>query len=237
MSHTSIHRSTRIPARVRRQLAAAGLALLVPHLAQAAVLVSNIDEPRRAASTIQQDPDLTVTPPVDYPWAAQSFSTDANAYVLQSIDVVLGGRVDAPMVVAELRADDGTNAPGAFIAALDLSSITTGAPSDTALSPNSTVNLAPGTLYWLVMGAAGSGSYAFEYAEGNAMTGPGALGSYAYSNDRGASWTNFGSDNPYKLRVNVARTDVDAPGMQASMALGVLGMLSLGLVRRRRSRS
>jgi hypothetical protein len=220
------------PAAIRAPLLAAVLTVLVPQCVHAVPLVSNIDQPTRAASTIQQDPDLLASPPVDLPWAAQSFTTDGESARLLSIEVLLGRRVGTPMVVAELRADAGAAGPGALVDTLSLGAIGTGAPGSVDLLPSTAVTLAPATTYWLVLGALGVGSYAFEYAEGNAATGPGSLGSYGYSVDRGASWIGFGGDNPYKLRVDVARTQVDAPAMPGAMALGVL---SLVLVRRRRA--
>ena len=225
-------RTKSLSAAIRRPLLATALALLLPHAAHAVPLVSNIDTPTRAISTIQQDPDLLADPVVDLPWAAQSFTTDAENYTLQSIEVLLGRRVGAPTVVAELRADGGITGPGALVGTLTPGAIDTGAPASVTLLPATTVTLAPATTYWLVLGALGVGSYGFEYAEGNAATGPGALGAYGYSTDRGASWTAFGSDNPYKLRVDVARAQVDAPAMPAAMAIGALALV---LVRRRRA--
>ncbi len=221
---------TNLDFRPRLPALAAALVLTTSHFAHGAVLVSNLDEPRRDATLIQQDPDLAADPQVLFPWAAQSFTTDANAYVLASIDVLLGTLVDDPTIVAELRSEDGLAAPGALITTLTVGPISPGPATLESLMPSTTVNLAPATTYWLVLGALGVGSYTFDYAEGNGMTGPGSLASYAYSDDRGNSWTNFGADNPYKLRVNVAATNVDAPGV---LALLSTGMLALGWMRRR----
>lgn len=192
----------------------------------AAVLVSNLDQPRRDESIIQANP----TDVVPLPWGAQSFVTDGQAYRLDSIDVVLGQRQGDPTLVFELHADADGQTPGALITTLVTGApLAAGAPVATTLTPTTTTNLAAGTAYWLVAGAFGDGSYAWEYAEGNAQTGVGALGNYAYSSDQGGSWTGFGGDNPFKIAVNVSA--VPLPGMAMAFGMSALGLL----VRRRRA--
>lgn len=200
-------------------------------LLQATILVSNMAEPLRDVTQIQQDPDLLAIPPIPLPWAAQSFNTDHHTYTLTSVVALLGGRVADPTVVAELRNDSGTQLPGALITTVSLGAVSTGATTPTTLTPVSAVNLVANTQYWLVLGALGGGSYKLEYAEGNQQTGVGSFGNYAYSDDRGANWTNFGIDNPYKLEVNVA--PVPLSGVGACFALGSIGMAAL----RRRARA
>lgn len=204
-----------------------GLIALAP-FTQAAVLLSNIDEPRRADTVIQQDPDPLADPPVDLPWAAQSFSTDNNDYVLTSIEVLLGNLVGNPTPVLELRNDDGGQLPGGLITTFTLSSISAGAPLVTTLTPADLVNLAANTQYWLVVGALGMGSFSFQYAEGNNQSGPGQLLNYAYSTNQGTTWGAGGSDNPYKLRVNVE--NVPAP---AALFLTLTGLAASGLQRKK----
>lgn len=193
---------------------------------QADVLVSNIGELRRDASTIQENP----TELVSLPWAAQSFATDSNIHILDSIDTFFGTLTGDPTIVAELRADTDGTVPGALIRTLSLSgsSITSGLPALITLAPTATTNLTVNTVYWLVLGALGEGSYTWEYAEGNNQSGPGSLGNFAYSDDQGATWANFGSDNPFKVAVNVS--PVPVPAMTVLFGVGVGGLLS----RRRR---
>ncbi|MGE0862021.1 MAG: choice-of-anchor R domain-containing protein [Gammaproteobacteria bacterium] len=213
-------RASRLPStRTAGLFAVLTLAGLAP-TADAAVVLSNLDQPRRSASTIQATPDDVVT----LPWASQSFVTDAQAYRVDSLEVVLGARVDAPTVVAELRADAGGSAPGALIATLTLGGavIPTGSPAILALTPTATVDLAAGTTYWLVLGALDAGSYDWEYAEGNGSTGPGAFGNFAYSFDQGASWTGFGGDNPFKLAVNASPVPVPSVAVLFGIAVGGL---------------
>jgi hypothetical protein len=65
------------------------------------------------------------------------------------------------------------------------------------------VTLEAGQTYWLVLGPASVGSFAWAYAEGNDYDGTGTFGVYHYSTDYGATWANYGGDNPFKMRVNV----------------------------------
>lgn len=190
--------------------------------AEAAVLVSNLDQPRRDASVIQANP----TDLVPLPWGAQSFVTDGNAYTLDSIEAVLGDRVGDPTAVLELHADNGSStAPGATLATFSLGGapISSGAGATMTLTPVGATALAASTTYWLVMGVLGDGSFTWEYAEGNVQSGPGGLGNYAYSDDQGASWANFGADNPFKIAVNVSAVPV--PGMALLFGGAVLGLL------------
>lgn len=189
--------------------------------AHAAMLVSNIDQPRRSESTIQAAPSGQVT----LPWAAQSFATDGQAYRLDAIDAVLGTLVGTPDIVAELRADTDGSAPGALITTLNLAGpgIPAGSPLAVALVPAAATELAANTTYWLVLGALGGGSYGWEYAQGNGFSGPGSFGNFNYSDDQGLSWTGLGSDNLFKLEVNVSA--VPLPGVALLFAAAAGGLL------------
>lgn len=188
----------------------------------AAVLVTNVDEPRRDASTIQADPNDVVP----LPWATQSFTTDGQTYHLDSIDAVLGNLLGAPDIVAELRADTDGSSPGTLITTLSTSgTISGGLPASVAFLPSVTTELAASTTYWLVFGALGAGSYAWEYAEGNGFSGPGSIGNYNYSSDQGVAWTFLGSDNPFKIAVNASPVPVPGVALLFGAALG--GLLGL----------
>lgn len=205
--------------------------------ANAAVMLDNLAELPRADTIIQQDPDTTVDPPVELPWAAQSFLTHGNASTLDSITVLFGGLVDAPKPVLELRADAGGTSPdvaSAPLALFNFSPIPNGAPTAVVLTPDRTVSLAASTLYWLVVGATGDGQFTWRYAAGNDSTGlPGAsLANYAYSTNQGMSWANFGSDNPYQMRIEVTPESVGVPAPSGAVVVG-LGALALGTLRRR----
>lgn len=184
--------------------------------ASAVVLVDNLSEPIRDVTTV--DASL---------WAAQSFSTDAQAYTLDSIEVLLGSRSGDALVIAQLRAD-AAGLPGAalvsFSPAAGTSPPSAGAPS---LLPGAGLSLAANGIYWVVFGTDTDGSFGWAYAEGNNASGVGALGNYAYSADQGATWSAANSDNPYNLRVTVSAV----PELPIAMTL-FAGMLALTMLRR-----
>ena len=188
-------------ANTRRTVALAGCLLFCGY-AHSAVLVSNLSEPLRATSTITNSPL-----PNDPAWAAQSFATDANTYSLLNIRTILGGASGSPDAFAELRKDTGANAvdpsAGGLLTTFTLPSLA-GASAIRTLTPDSAVTLNPNTTYWLILGVTGTGSYGWDYAEGNATSGPGTLGSYAYSFPPPGAWATWGTDNPYYLEVNVS---------------------------------
>ena len=185
----------------------AAAALSAP--ARAAVLVSNIDVPIRGVTILSQDL-----------WAAQAFNTNGAAYKLDSIEVLLGSLVGRPALVAELHANAG-GIPGSLLASIPLAGIGAGAPGSITLAGGSW-GLSANTAYWLVLGATGSGSFGWAYAEGNAQMGPGSLGGYSYSSNAGVNWGAVGTDNPYNLRVRVSAV----PEVSTSVLLlvGLLGM-------------
>jgi hypothetical protein len=200
------------------------LFLAIGSTAHADVLVSNLSEPLRDSSPIGNNPNPVPPPPPADPiwyWAAQSFLPDANSYSLISIDAIVGGGSTnpPPVVVAELHSDN-AGLVGNLITTLTSPSVS-GAPSARTFTPDSPVTLSASTKYWFVLGsqAPGDGTYFWSYAEGNGQVGPGALDNYNYSTDSGVIWSNFGSDNPFYLQVNV--TAVPEPGTLALVAMAV----------------
>jgi len=190
----------------------AGVALAVVGLvcaaASADVLISNLAEPFRATTEIGNNPN-PVSPPsgaLEWSWAAQSFVTDAVSYSLTRIDIIGGdaSEVPAPVIVAELREDNGGTI-GALITTLTPSDFT-GPPAARTLTPDIAVMLAPSTTYWVVLGseAPGDGTLGWSYANSNNSEGTGAIGAYADSQDSGANWT-YGTDFPYFIQVVVER--------------------------------
>jgi hypothetical protein len=179
----------------------------------AAVLVGNLDQPTRATTIV----------PIDQGWAAQSFATGAASEVLSAIDVLVGLRSGTPVVVAELHADS-ADGPGALLATFSVPLLPSGTPQPVALTPDIAAVLAPFSTYWLVMGTSGAGAFGWSYAQGNASNGPGALGAYAYSPDQGASWSGFGTDNPYQLQVEVSAVPEPANAAMLALGLGLLGV-------------
>ena len=170
--------------------------------AAATVLVSNLAQPTR---------DMNVLPTDG--WAAQSFITDGASYSLSSVQVLLGNLLGSPPIVAELHTGDAFK-PGATLTTFSVAKVPVGSPEpvNLTLTPIGSVTLDAGTNYWLVLGASSlAGTFTWSYAEGNVTTGPGFLGGYNYSADSGATWTNFGSDNPFQLQVNASPVPLPAP--------------------------
>ena len=181
------------------------------------VLVSNLNEPLRGATPIGNNPN-PVDPGEPWNWAAQSFQSDNQQYSLASIDAVVGGGSTAPLpeVVAQLHADN-AGTIGALIATFTAPDVSESASARTFL-PDNAVTLDANTQYWFVLGSAdpGDGTYFWQYAEGDAFTGPGSLGGFAHTAESGVDWT-YSTDNPYFLQVNVNPADniewnVDALG-------------------------
>ena len=189
--------------------AAARSAAATPLPCFAAVLVGNLDQPRRDGTGI----------PTVLGWAAQSFVTGASGELLSAIDVLVGQRDGSTAIVAELRADSAFG-PGALLSGFSVPLLPAGTPQPVSLTPSIAWALAPDTTYWLVLGTTGAGSFGWSYAQGNVTTGPGSLASYAYSQDQGVSWNSFGTDNPYQMQVDVSA--VPEPATAQALLLGLL---------------
>lgn len=197
----------------------------IPSHSLAAVLIDNLAEPLRGDTNF----------PTYSRWAAQSFVTDGSSYTLTSIETPLGIFSGSPTIVAELRADSGSQPTGTTLTTFTLGSVPSGTPSVVTLTPDSSVSLDPTTTYWLVIGLSGTGSFGWSYAQGNNFIGPGSFASYGYSND-GVNWFDFGSDSPYKMRVNVSATS-SVPEPNSSLALlGAATALGIGTAFKRKSR-
>lgn len=186
--------------------------------ANAAALVDNLAQPTRAVTTI--DASL---------WAAQSFVTDAASHSLNAIEILAGPRVGDPLQQAALYSSTAAG-PDALLSTLSVN-IGPGAPTVVGLLPAVQLVLAPSTTYWLVIGASGTGSLGWAYAEGNGSSGTGRFSSYAYSSDLGVSWGSLGTDNPHQMSVQVSAVPVPATYALMLAGLGVTGMIA----RRRKS--
>jgi hypothetical protein len=160
------------------------------------VLVSNLSEPPRDDTPIA-NPEF---------WAAQSFFPDTNAYLLSSIEAIVGNGANSPQVVAELRKADvngdiDVTAGGLLptFTAPDMS----GPTSVRSFAPDNPVALLPVQKYWFLLGSSNAGTYDWSYANTGLYAGPGSLGDFADSSDAGATWTRRDSPYfPYLIQVN-----------------------------------
>jgi hypothetical protein len=168
-------------------------------------LVDNLDEPTRALT------DILLTTKSSL-FAAQSFETDTSRYAVTTIDMRLGELVGAGTPFAELRV--GPTPDGRLISAFSFT-VPPGPVEVVPLSLDRPAILQPSTRYWIVVGIRDDeATYKWAYAEGNASSGTGFITNYSYSEDLGVTWTDFGSENPYHIRVNTTCTgDINADGV------------------------
>jgi hypothetical protein len=195
------------------------------------VLVSTLSQPFRDNVPIGNNPNSQPPPPGSpfWEWAAQSFTTDNHSYILHSIDAVVGNGAASPVVVSELRKDDGLkeiDSTAAGLITTFTAPLVSGAHSVRTFTPNSNLNLEPNTTYWFLLGASGSGTYDWSYIEGASYTGPGTIraeNAFAQSDNSGVDWRYFAlTAHPFYFQVNV----VPEPSAFVLAAMGV-ALLSL----------
>jgi hypothetical protein len=169
--------------------------IITPITSRGDVLFSNLNEPQRDYS------------PIPEYWAAQSFTTDGQPYLLRSIQALIGNASDDPDIVAQLFTSD----DGFFIDDLltEFTPPPLGVEHDAyTFVPEQDVLLDPNTVYWFVVGArSGSFDWSYEDSEigGGANTfGAGSLVLFADSIDAGQNWTYYSLLNPYQMQINVA---------------------------------
>jgi len=155
------------------------------------VIIDNLSEPTRGVTV------LGTTPP-DNVWVAQGF-TVPNPVTLDSVTMLIGIAVPGTDAVAQLRRGEDPGAP--IVATFTLPPLNEFGVTGVTLVPDVPVVLEPGQTHWLVLGTSSTGSFGLAYAEGNNWSGPGTIGTYAYSEDLGVTWGAAGVDNPYKFRL------------------------------------
>lgn len=204
--------------------AAAVLALmLATTAAQADVLIDNLDQPVNDPAPLHNNF-----------WYAQSFLTPAGGPLrLDLVTVRVGMMFGAPDIVAQVRADNGAS-PGMALTGLTYGAFSAGAMQNEALTPIDVVLLAPETTYWLLLGVNGAGGFDWDYALGNAAAGSGSFFEYTYTEDQGATWIGFGTEDPLMMRVDVTPMPVPEPASAWLMAAGLA--VALGARRRFLSR-
>jgi len=196
----------------QQRLAAVAVLALSPLLAvpaAATVVVDNLTESIR---------DTTVV--TESFWAAQSFGTGTASGLLDPVTLVLGSLIGGPVISATVHGPGGP--ASAAIGTLTVPPLSTTQQLPESLMPAAPISLAAGTLYWLVLTAAGPGSYGFSYADSNTHSGVGSFGNYEYSTDGGATWENFGSDFPYLAQVSVSAVPEPAAALLAMLGLAAI---------------
>jgi len=119
------------------------------------------------------------------------FQANNQDYSLASIDAIVGSgsNAPAPVVVAQLHADD-AGAIGALITTFSAPDVS-GVEVARTFVPNDPVTLDPNARYWFVLGSEdpGDGTFYWAYAEGNEFVGPGTLHHFADTTESGIDWT------------------------------------------------
>lgn len=217
---------------IRKRFTAVAVMALAAAGAQADVLVSNLAQAERAFSELTSQF-----------WAAQSFVNDGSSHSLLAIDAMLGTsarRGDDTEFVAELHAS-GPGIIGSLLTSFSFGGTPSGAPAAIPLLPDSGVTLAADTTYWLVVGerhgSLDTEYLSWSYAEGNATTGSGSLGTFGYSTDGGVSWSASAFDTPNPFRLAVSVGPVPAVPEPSSMVLTALSLVALLAMRRPSSRA
>jgi len=150
---------------------------------------------------------------------AQSFTTDARAYSLDSVQLLLASPDQGTSV--SLYSDSGS-LPAQLLATLSLSGSYSSELSITTYTADS-VLLAANTTYWIVIGnTLGSTDWAYQASDDGS--------SHAWAEWDGSYWFTY-SSYPYQLSVNAsALTAVPLP---MAWPLFLSGFACLGLCKRR----
>ena len=157
---------------------------------QAALVIENLSVNVRDDSEIA---DSTVTAQPAY-WAAQAFTTDNQAYKLDSIQARVGNVSGTPNVVAQLYSNSGTDEIDSLLTSLSAPTIDAAFDAKT-FTANGMVTLAPNTSYWFVLGVTGLGGFEWSYADpadAFVFNGPGSVptpNSFADSDNLGGTWS------------------------------------------------
>ena len=166
-------------------------------------------------------------------WAASSFGTDASAYTLDSVTLLLE-ESSAGTATLDIYSDGGLQ-PGSLVGTLTASTAySTTTLSDTTFTASG-ITLAADTTYWAVLQSS-AGEFDWSYTADNTGGGAGFQDQWAESDDAGATWFDYDTD---PTQMQVVATAVAAPEPSPAVALP-LGAALLGaaiFVRRRNARA
>ena len=206
-----------------------------PALTPANVVVNNLDQSVAGYETSFHDPSSGA-----FEWYAQSFSTGANAYRLDSIIAPLGNATGGAglNVVAELRLGAGsvpadTGVPLVFSSPLSGTGI-----GNVTLTPSTPVTLDVNQTYWLVFGANAAPSatevvgFDWNFAKSGLWTGEGTLGGWSEYDETSLGWSAAESSAPQMLQVLATAIPEPQTVYSFLMGLGLVGYI-IGKTHRR----
>ena len=159
-----------------------------------------------------------------------SFGTDASAYTLNSVSLLLDNsaagtaEVDIFSDATDYQGSSGLQ-PGTLIGTLSspTSYSSTLAPATFTASG---ISLAANSTYWVVL-KANSGAFDWSYTNNDTGSGSGFQDTFGESDDAGATWTTYGSG---PTQMSVLATPAAVPEASTALSLGLpLSLLGLGV--------
>lgn len=158
-------------------------------------------------------------------WLTASFGTDASAYTLNSITLLLA---ESSSRAAELDLySDGGLQPGSEIAVLSSPSNYSSSVSPTVFT-TSGITLSADSTYWVVLKSS-SGSFDWAWTTDNTGTGSGFQDTWGITDDGGATWFTYDL-YPVQFSVDAAAVATPEPGTAVLLIAG--GLLAAMLLRR-----
>jgi hypothetical protein len=135
-------------------------------------------------------------------WGAQQFKTDEQAYVLNSVTLLMSENTPGGARVDIYSGDD---VPTTYVGTLTSPGSYPAAAAPTLFAASG-VPLAANTTYWVVLHAQGSGSYDWVYTDDPTGSGAGFSPIWADSEDGGVTWPDSDPDYPYVMQVDATAT-------------------------------
>ena len=165
-------------------------------------------------------------------WGASKFNTGANAYILNTVVLLLAqsGSCTAQLDIYS----DSSGLPGTSVGTLTSPEII---PLDTPAPLTFTasgISLSANSSYWVVLRAptGQEGQLWWSYTENTFGIGPGFSPIYTASDNAGSNWDAVDSTYPNQLRINATLAAVPEPSQWAMMGVTALGVTGYALRRR-----